>query len=85
MRDLPSLYQSEDLPIFLQSNWSYSLTLIGFMPKCMRFVRKMRANFVNPSEEQLEKFAKHLLVSFYMEHGDVDRVDEDLEGLLTKG
>lgn len=74
MRDLPSLYQSEDLPIFLQR----------FMPKCMMFVRKMRANFVNPSEEQLEKFAKHLLVSFYMEHGDVERVDTDLEGLLAK-
>lgn len=75
MRDLSSLYTSEELPIFLQR----------FMPKCMRFVRKMRANFVNPSEEQLDKFAKHLLVSFYMEHGEVDRIDEDLEGLIGKG
>lgn len=74
MRDIPSLYLADDLPIFLQR----------FMLKCMVFVRKMKANFVNPSEEQLEKFAKHLLVSFYMEHGDVDRIDEDLEALLTK-
>lgn len=74
MRELPSLYMSDDLPIFLQR----------YMPKCMSFVRKMRANFVNPSEEQLVKFAKHLLISFYMEHGDVERVDQDLDGLLDK-
>lgn len=74
MRELFSIYQSDKFPEFLKR----------FMPKCMRFVRIMRKNFVNPSEEQLEKFAKHLIISFYMEHGDIDQIDKDLDSLLTK-
>jgi len=74
MRDLPSLYQSEDLPDFLTK----------FMPRCLKFVNKQRANFVNPSQDQLEKFAKHLIMCFYMEHGDIERVGTDIESLLNE-
>jgi len=74
MRDLPSLYQSEELPDFLAR----------FMPRCLVFVNRQRANFVNPSQVQLEKFAKHLIMCFYMEHGDIEQVGRDIESLLNE-
>ena len=74
MRELPSLYQSEELPTFLER----------FIPRCMVFVNRRRANFVNPTQDQLEKFAKHLILCFYMEHGDVERVGQDIESLLNE-
>jgi hypothetical protein len=74
MRDLPSLYQSDEFPVCLER----------FLPRCLAFVNRQRANFVNPSQEQLHKFAKHLILCFYMEHGDVERVGSDIESLLNE-
>jgi hypothetical protein len=55
-----------------------------YMPKCKRFVLQMKDKFINPSEDQLDKFARHLLNSFYLLHGEVSRLDGDLESLLNE-
>lgn len=74
MRENYSIYQPDQFPEFLKE----------YMPRCLLFVRRMRGHFINSSEEQLEKFARHLLLSFYMEHGDVTRLDGDLASLLNE-
>ncbi len=74
MREKYSMYQDMEFPEFL----------VEYLPKCMRFVRRMRKNFVNSSEDQLEKFAKHLIISFYLEHGDITRIEGDLDSLLNE-
>lgn len=58
--------------------------LVPFLPKCLRFVRKMKKNFAKSSEDQLYKFAQHLLICFYLEHGEVKRIDCDLDSLLNE-
>lgn len=74
MREKYSIYQKDQFPEFL----------VEYLPKCRRFVRRMHKNFVDSSEEQLEKFARHLLLSFYIEHGDVTRLEGDLDSLLNE-
>jgi hypothetical protein len=68
------MYQVDDFPEFLKE----------YLPKCLVFVDSIKKNFVNSSKEQLDKFAKHLLVSFYFEHGEVTRLDSDLNSLLNE-
>ena len=74
MREKLLITKSDQLPIFLQK----------YVPKCSRFVRTIDNKFVNASKEKLQQFTNHLILSFYFEHGDVERVDEDLDSLLNE-
>ena len=74
MREFFKLYHADLFPTFLER----------YIPKCRRFVRGMGNKFVNASDEKLEAFVRHLIIAFYLEHGDVERVDQDLDSLLNK-
>lgn len=72
MREYFKLYHPDLFPVFL----------LKYLPKCRQFVRRMENKFVNASEEKLEEFSRHLILAFYLEHGDVAQVDRDLDALL---
>lgn len=72
MREYFKLYHADLFPVFLER----------YIPKCTLFVRRMENKFVNASEDKLDKFVRHLILAFYLEHGDVEQVDKDLDSLL---
>lgn len=72
MREYFKLYHADLFPDFLQR----------YIPKCRRVVCRMGNKFLNATEEKLEQFVRHLILAFYLEHGDVEQVDQDLDSLL---
>lgn len=76
MREIVKLYvQTEEpqtLPNFLHRHRDH----------CYNFVDCIKDKFLNHTKEKLQEFVDHVILGFYMTHGDIDQIEKDIDKLI---